>query len=449
MVDRVGVGYLVVGRKRPGFDTQWGQQITEAAQAASPRMEGEPFWIPTKAVDAATLAAAIDEARHAGCQVLVVLQPTMGDGRLAPMLAQAWNGPIVFWATPERPDGPKVSSCSLVGAHLFASTLRQLGRPFEIAYGHPEAPQTVEEVNIAIRLAWLGTRLKTCRVGLVGQHAPGFINLHADPALLHRKLGMAIYDFGLEELIERIETQQVAAVAQDVAAVAAMGLPLEAGLGPDDLEPNSRFYLAMHSLIAEQRLDALAVRCWPELPNRVGHWPYLAMSRLAQEGSIVALEGDLYGAVSCLVGSLLGLGPGYLSDWLEHDGQTVTLWHAGHAPLAWCEPGTARLGRHFNDQRPLVINARLAVGRPVTLYRLWPCDHALHMTALQGTTLPPRRELLGAHGLVHIPDRDLRPWFDQLCHEGMPHHVVVVWGHQAALLQRAARQLGVRWIEGR
>jgi hypothetical protein len=36
---------------------------------------------------------------------------------------------------------------------------------------------------------------------------------------------------------------------------------------------------------------------------------------------------------SCLIGKLTGCGVVYLSDWLEHDQATLTLWHGGMAPF--------------------------------------------------------------------------------------------------------------------
>ena len=59
----------------------------------------------------------------------------------------------------------------------------------------------------------------------------------------------------------------------------------------------------------------------------------MALARLATEGFPVACEGDVDGALSCLVGKLLGSGAVYLSDWLEHEDNRLTLWHGGMAPL--------------------------------------------------------------------------------------------------------------------
>ena len=49
-------------------------------------------------------------------------------------------------------------------------------------------------------------------------------------------------------------------------------------------------------------------------------------------GFPLACEGDVDGALGCLIGKLTGCGTIYLSDWLEHDRSTITLWHGGMAP---------------------------------------------------------------------------------------------------------------------
>lgn len=439
------VALLVMDRKRPGFDVEWAGRIEAAAREAVAQMGLDPFCPSAHCVDDASLKRALHEVRHAGCDALVVMQPAMGDGRMAPLLAQLWTDPVVFWATPERPDVGKVSSCSLVGTHVFATIFRQLNRPFELAYGHPEDEAVRRQLLNAVCLASAGAKLRRAKVGLVGNHAPGFINMQVDTAQLSRQLGVGMQHYSLPEFFNLVESQDPQAVEDDVARVEAMGIPMEEGLGREDLVANSRYYLAMRALLDAEPLDGVAVRCWPELPQRIGAWPYLAMARLAGENRPVALEGDVDGALSCLIGRLLGFGVGYITDWLEHDEHSITLWHPGHAPLAMCTPGSARLGRHFNNKLPLVVNATLAPDRPITLFRLWRCDDAYRMTALAAHTAPPRRELLGANGLAVVPDHNVPALFETLCHEGMPHHVTVLPGNQTDLLKRLARQLRVSW----
>ncbi len=434
------VGVLVIGRKRPGFDPEWGRTM-EAAACAAIEATGATLVKPASpAVDDGTLRKSLAEIRAGGAATLVVLQPTMGDGRLAPLVGQLWGAPIVLFATPEKPETPKVTACSLVGAHAWAATLRQLGYPFEIVYGDPSV-----DLKMAIALTAAATRLRMCKIGLVGYHAPGFIDMHADPFTITRTFGVAMHHFGIDELAGLIAGVSDEAIAADLAAVKQMKLARDKDVSDDDLAPNARYHAAMNALMDTENLDAMAVRCWPELPNRYGHWPYVAMARMTEAGRVIALEGDVDGGLLGLMGKLIGLGPGYLSDWLEHDAETITLWHPGHAPLSLCAPASVRLSRHFNDNKPLVIDAEMREAEPITIARLWRCDNAYRMTATDARTIRPRKHFHGCSGLAAL-DVDVNDWFDTLVHEGMPHHVTIFPGQHAGMLRRMARLLGVKWV---
>ncbi len=445
----IRVGVLFLRRKRPGFDPEWGKKVESAARAALAKSEFSVFICEERIVDDASLRHALQECSQAQTDVLLVLQPTMSDGRMAPVLGQMWDAPAVLWATPEKKEGSMISACSLVGAHTFASTLRQLNRPFELVYGFPGTEDTEAQLNAAIRIAYTVRRLQKGKAGLVGYHAPGFIDMHADPFQMNRELGLQLHHFSLQEFLHTMQEFSREEVDRDMAIVADMRLPREE-VSVEELETASRYYLAMTRMIERENLSALAVRDWPELSDMVGQWPYLAMARLSSEGFAVGCEGDVDGAISCLIGGGLGMGVGYLSDWLEHTGETVTLWHGGNAPFQLCEPVGSKYGpriaKHFNNKKPAVVNANLKAGLPITIFRIWHCDDIYHMMAFEAETIPPERELKGTNGLARVRDRDVCQWFDDLCQAGMPHHVAVFPGQHAKLLQRLARQLNINWI---
>jgi L-fucose isomerase-like protein len=315
----------------------------------------------------------------------------------------------------------------------------------------PEDPAVRDDLITAIRVAAAHAQLRQGSVGLVGTHAPGFSDMHADPVLLSDTFGLQLVHADVTELVDRMAACVEDEVADDVARTMALGLPL-AGVEPDDLPPSSRYVLAMKAMMRDGAWQALAVREWPELPNLTGQWPYLAMARLLSGGVAVACEGDVDGAVSLLCANLLGCGPCYLSDWLEHDADTITLWHAGNPSFNLCvpagQPDGLRLGLHFNNQKPLVVDGDLRAGEPLTVFRLWHCDGAYHAMAAEGMTLQPRRPLLGTNGLLHLDDRDVRQWFGDLVHAGMPHHVAVLPGHCAGLLRRFTRHFSLDWVGG-
>ena len=55
--------------------------------------------------------------------MIVAIQPVISDGRLAPVLAQQWNNPLILWATPEEQTGEMISGNSLVRTSILESTL--------------------------------------------------------------------------------------------------------------------------------------------------------------------------------------------------------------------------------------------------------------------------------------------------------------------------------------
>ena len=445
------VGVLTIGRKRPGFDQQWNETTRcRAADALRASGAGTAGLDDVSVVDEQTARAALDRLRQTGCATLLVLQPSMGNGQLALTVAQRWEGPVVLWATPERLDAGKVSSCSLVAQHLWASLLRQLRRPFEFVYGEPSDDATRGDLRSALLVCGAWSTAHGARVGIVGTHAPGFVSMEADPFAMQQQLGVQLQRLSQPQFIERVQAVSEPALREDVERVRALNLPMN-GVTDADLPTNSRYYLAIRELLAEEQLDALAIQEWPEMPNVLGQWPYLALARLADEGHVVALEGDVDGAVTSLLGPPLGAGIGYLTDWLEHDDRTIHFWHPGMAPLAWMDGPS--LGRHFNIDRPLVVDAPLRADQSVTVARLWRCDGRYFAMACEGRTLPNPRRLTGNTALVEItegtlPGRDVHETFDMLLHAGMPHHVGVFLGHHRELFRRLARMLGVRWMGG-
>ena len=238
-------------------------------------------------------------------------------------------------------------------------------------------------------------------------------------------------------------------VMADVEKVKSMGWPHK-DTTDEDLPMASRLYLTMKHYLKEENIDALSFRCWPEMGNTMfNQWPYLGLARIVDEGHAVACEGDADGAITALVGESMGMGRAYLSDWLEHDDETITLWHGGGAAVDVCRAGRSRrtpIAKHFNIRKPAVLEATLKENMPVTVCRLWRMDGKYVVTAREGDTIKPRRHLMGTNGLAVMRGQSPKEWFQIVCDEGMPHHVVVFPGDHWAQLERLAKVLGIRSV---
>lgn len=446
------VGVLMFGRKRPGFDQDWNAEVRDRCRQALDQLGVTCIGSDGVVMDDETVNGALDRIEQAGCRSLIIIQPSLADGQFAVTVSQRWRDPVILWATPERPGDGKVSSCSLVGQHLWGSILRQANHPFEFVYGAPE--EVRNELRHAIAITETVRRVRESKLGVIGTHAPGFLDLAADPFPIRTTFGLQMQPLSLPQFIERVQGIGADDVAADLGRVHKLNLRETGGTSaPADelLSINSRYYLSMLGIMNELKLDALAVQCWPELPNVLGQWPYFAVSRLSAEGHAVSIEGDVDGAIGALIGRLMGIGTGFLSDWLEHDEDTIFFWHPGMAPLDMCNAlgceDEPTIGGHFNGARPFVVDGRLQVGSDVTISRIWRCDGHYHWTAFEGRAVPPRRSVTGNSLLVQVEGRSVHERFDRLIHEGLPHHVSVHFGRHADTFRRLARALRIHWIE--
>jgi len=438
------VGIVFLGRRRPGFDMAWSRSIEERVRESCGRApEFICFEPPEKAVDEASLRRIMSACIERKVDAIAVLQPTMGDGRLLQTMIQLWSHPLILWATPENPQGDMVT-CSLVGTHSWASMLRHMGHPFFIVSGAPDSPAVRQQLNEAVRMANTCRRLKAARLGMIGGHVPGFFAMGGDPFSIYHGLGVQVQTYTLVEFLDVVNGIDTASIEQDVAATRALGLQHK-DTADEDLSLASRLYLALRAFFLNETLDALTIREWPELPNKTGQWPLLGVARLLDEGFPLAIEGDADGAILALMGESLGLGRSYLTDWLEHDESEITLWHGGAAPLSLCEPG-AKLARHFNTGHPMAIDAIIRIGMPVTLARIWRLEGRYFVTAREGETVRPRREILATNARARLDRQRPDEWFEELCHLGMPHHVTLFQGRHEKLLRRFSRAMDAQFV---
>ncbi len=442
------IAIFIMGRKRPGFDMAWGETITKQVKELLTTMKYEAIY-PQIIVDAKTMQESVQEAKSKGAKIGVVLQPTMGDGRLAPLMSQHWGSALIFWATPEKGEGKMISSCSLVGTHVFAATLSQLNIKSVFMYASPTANNCQQDLDDAISLARACYALPQSCLGLIGHHAPGFIDMHPNLGEMSKTFGVQMKQFAIHDFMALMQTIPENEIEQDFKLVQEMSLPSQ-DITDSDLKYQSKNYLAIKQLMEDELLEGVCLREWPEFSGIDGMWAYLSLSRLGNENIPISCEGDVDGALVHLIAKYLDLGSVFLSDWLEHTQNTITLWHGGFIPFDLCKPlhskGGPTLTKHFNGKNPTVIDSELEEDMDVTLFRIWCHNGRYKITALEGKTIPLTREFYGNHGLVHVEEQaNLTHWLEDKIYSGMPHHVSVVRGHRRRLLQRFAQIFQLEW----
>ena len=182
-----------------------------------------------------------------------------------------------MWASPEEQTGEMISGNSLVGAHLMTATLRQLGRQVSLVYGNLDWSRAELSLQASVRLGFASRYIRHTKIALIGHQAPGFTDFHPNPFLISKTFGSVFQHVGLTEYIQTaLDLVTEEEVSNDVEIVTKeLKFPLKAldtgfGVEEKDLPTSSRHYLAMKKLINDNNFDALAIRCWPELPGPAG-----------------------------------------------------------------------------------------------------------------------------------------------------------------------------------
>jgi L-fucose isomerase-like protein len=203
---------------------------------------------------------------------------------------------------------------------------------------------------------------------------------------------------------------------------------------PADLARSSATTRALRTMVEEERLDALTIRCF-ELVTHDKATSCLALSRLADDGIPAGCEGDVPSIVAMLwLHRLLGQMP-----WMANPARIDP--ERGELLLAHCTVPRSlvhsyELRSHFESGLGVALQGELPAG-PVTLVRLggerleeiWACEAQL-------IDSPHEEGLCRTQARLSVAREKL----EELLEHPLGNHVILVPGHHERLL-RASREL--------
>lgn len=400
----------------------------QALQSLGGELGFELAYVSDPVADAAQAEAAARAAQAARLDFLLVEHVTFATGDvLLPLLKLPL--PVGLWALPEvwdRGPLPQNAICGLnLGISLAGTTVRR-EVPVKWFYGNPDSEWFLSRFRLTLD-ALRGVRvLREGRVLWLGGPAPGFFAFDAFPTT-----GLMVEKADLSELwaaLEAIPDSQVGDV------LANFDEPTD--YPKDELWMTVRLELALAQLA--QGFDGVAIREWPEIPEKLGVMAYSAMARLADQGYTLAPEGDVMGLAGQLALQAVSGQPAILLDLSHLSERGLMLWHGGEAPGAWAN-GPTRLVAHFNRGCPAVRDMALKAG-PVSGLRLLPGKRAV----VYGGELSGEKGYDGDSGLLiraSWAEQELSPrqFLASWLNHRLPHHLAVGLGeHQPALLELCA-----------
>ncbi len=432
------VGFVACAR--PTFDVAWADEVTRAARAA---LEGAGFALigdARLAADLDALDAALQALSNEPLDALIAFQATFTDSSFAARLAERCAAPLLLWAAPEARTGGRLRLNSLCGINLAAHALRLRGVNYHWLYASPDDAQAIAQITAVAKAGRARRRLRATRLGVVGEHPPGFESCRLDTERLRRRLGVEVARFELAEVFARARAVngQVGALREQLGAHIA-GLD---ALLREPVDGTLAVYVALRQLAEEASCDALAVRCWPEFFTELGCAACGALALLNTDCLPCGCEADANGALTQLILQWIGGAPAFGADLVECNIQenSAVVWHCGQAPLTMADPrGGIRGGLHSNRRLPLVMEFALKPGR-VTIARLSQSGGDLRLVVGGGEMLAAPPSFSGTSGVLRF-DRPAGDVLATIMAEGLEHHIALAYGDHTAALHALARML--------
>ncbi len=392
--------------------------------------------------------AAIAGLASVPVDILLIFQATFADSNMVIALSQAIAAPLFLWAVPEEWTGGRLRLNSLCGINLAGHALTLRGKKYRYAYAPPIDPAVLGQIRALAAAGRLRRRMQSARLGVVGEHPGGMDTCILDEPRLKTTFGLAVERIPLEDVFARaraVPNEKNAAVRRDLDEV----LDNLDTLQPKPLLGTISVYNALKDIAVEQRLDGLAVRCWPEFFTEMGCAACGAMSMLSDGfGGATPLpcscEADINGAVTQLILQLLSGAPAFGTDMVAADMEqdTLALWHCGLAPFSMADPNQPKHGgNHSNRGVPLVMDFPLKPGQ-VTIARVSQATGELRLVVGRGEILAAPKPFSGTSGVLRL-EASTQTFVDALMREGLEHHISFVYGDYLDTLNEFAELISL------
>ncbi len=360
-------------------------------------------------------------------------------------LRDFFTRPILLWShTTYMEDGVRITLGPMPAAGVLRETFEEMGVNFKFVYGMPDSKGVREEISSYAKVARALRSLQRSRVGLFGYFSMGMYTGAFDHTKVRGTLGPEIVHLDQYLIVKRAESVKEGEVRELVERAKAEW-ELDDVVKEGDITLVMKLYLALKSLVDENKLDALTVKCQYELSREYGVAPCIPLSLLGDEMPC-SCEGDIPLILSQLILHYLTGGGvtsyGDVHDILDDNG--IILAACGFAPLSLAQ-GRPKISRHTALYEGLLNMSPYREGE-VTLARLASDKEGYKMHIATGfASAPPPFHEIGCPpyaGMKVVLDGDAHDFIGNLFSQ----HYAVVYGDVRRELEELCDLLSIRKV---
>jgi L-arabinose isomerase len=299
--------------------------------------------------------------------------------------------------------------------------------------------------------------LRSARIGFLGHTYPGMLDMYSDFTQVHAQTGAHVEVLEIDDLVERVESADAAAIARkgeeirETFDLSDAGTdPISGEITPEIFDWSARVAVGLDRLVEDFELDGLTYYYRGvdgNIAERVAAGLIVGNSLLTARGVPASGEGDLKTNVGMLLLDRLGAGGSYTEFYaLDFDDDFVLMGHDGPAHLAIAEGRpVARALKLFHGKAGagLSIEMNVRLGPATILGVTQTADGRLKLIAAEGESIAgPTFKIGNTNSRIRFRAGPAA-FFDAWCAEGPTHHVALGVGHQLSRMRKVADLLGL------
>ncbi len=245
-----------------------------------------------------------------------------------PILIQAYPDEIGRMDFQQRRD-------AFCGKLSIMDVFRQYKLPYTVFNPHVIHPDTqifTQHLRWFAAVCRVVSKMRRFTVGAIGARTTAFKTIRFDELAL-QKYGITTETLDLSELFQRVRTIKADSESYWHKADRLKKYTGWQGVPDEKFATLVKMSVAIDDMIAEYKLDCLAIRCWIEIEKELGVSPCVLLSELNDRGTVAACEMDVCNAIAMHSLSLASEQSAACLDWNNNYGN-----HQGKCIMFHCGP---------------------------------------------------------------------------------------------------------------
>lgn len=270
---------------------------------------------------------------------VILSLPNFGDETGAVAALKDAGVPILIQAYPDDLDkmAPELRRDAFCGKISIMDVFCQYGVKFTALKPHvvsPASDRFRENVRYFERLCRVVNGMKDMVVGAIGARTTAFKTVRIDELALQRH-GITMETLDLSEIFFRMDDLRPGDPAYQAKAQTLREYTSWEGVPDASFDKIVRLGVVLDGVVDEYQMDAIALRCWLELQQRIGISACVLLGEMNNRGIPAACEVDVGNAVAMRALHLASGQPATCLDWNNNYGDAddkCILFHCGPVP---------------------------------------------------------------------------------------------------------------------